>query len=41
MKTAADKICETCRYWSELTVKSCASQLNVLCLNLEGPFSKW
>ena len=38
MKTAADKVCETCRYWSELTVRSRASKLEALCLNVIGPF---
>jgi hypothetical protein len=38
MKT--DKICETCRYWSELVVRSCRRKpsLEALCLNREGPF---
>lgn len=36
MKTAADKVCECCRYWSELTVKSHASNLESLCLNPKG-----
>jgi hypothetical protein len=38
MKTSADNICDTCRYWSELTVRSCNSKLEALCLNLLGPF---
>jgi hypothetical protein len=40
MKTAVDKICETCRYWSELAIRSLGPKhsLEALCLNREGPF---
>jgi hypothetical protein len=40
MKTAVDKICETCRYWSELAMRSPGPKhsLEALCLNREGPF---
>jgi hypothetical protein len=40
MKTAVDKICETCRYWSELAIRSAGLKhsLEALCLNREGPF---
>ena len=40
METAVDKICETCRYWSELAMRSPGPQhsLEALCLNREGAF---
>jgi hypothetical protein len=40
MKTAVEKICETCRYWSELVIRSLGPKhsLKALCLNHEGPF---
>jgi hypothetical protein len=40
MSTSVDKICETCRYWSELITRSYGPKpsLEALCLNREGPF---
>ena len=40
MKTVIDKICETCRYWSELVVRFRGSKQSIeaVCLNPEGPF---
>ena len=38
VETATDKTCETCRYWSELTVRSHRSKLKPFCLNLEDRF---
>jgi hypothetical protein len=38
MKTSGDKICKTCRYWSELIVRYGGPNrsLEALCLNREG-----
>jgi hypothetical protein len=40
MNKSVDKTCETCRYWSELVVRSWGPKLSLeaLCLNREGPF---
>jgi hypothetical protein len=40
MKTSGDRICKTCRYWSELIVRYGGPNrsLEALCLNREGPF---
>jgi hypothetical protein len=40
MKTVIDKICETCRYWSELVVRfrGPKQSIEAFCLNREGPF---
>jgi hypothetical protein len=40
METAVDKICETCRYWSELAMRSPGPHhsLEAFCLNREGAF---
>ena len=40
MKTSEDRICKTCRYWSELIVRYGGPNrsLEALCLNREGPF---
>jgi hypothetical protein len=38
MKTSGDRICKTCRYWSELIVRYGGPNrsLEALCLNREG-----